>query len=116
MGWKSNVSGNIKITELPNLNTSALIQSGKAQAVRPLSKASELIKGGNVRATQSALSGTAELGLTFADMIAVVQSLKMGDFHKSMEANIVAVSHRLHIPTRTPCHFLIVVGRVNRQT
>jgi motility quorum-sensing regulator / GCU-specific mRNA interferase toxin len=37
-----------------------------------------------VRATQSALAGAAELGLSFQEMIDVVQALKMADFYKSM--------------------------------
>jgi motility quorum-sensing regulator / GCU-specific mRNA interferase toxin len=43
-----------------------------------------LIEAGKVRATASALSGAAALGLSFEDIVAVAAALKTSDFHKSM--------------------------------
>ena len=43
-----------------------------------------LLEAGRVRATWSALSGAARLGLDFDPMLQVVRGLEPGDFHKSM--------------------------------
>jgi motility quorum-sensing regulator / GCU-specific mRNA interferase toxin len=42
------------------------------------------IAGGKVRATASALAGSAALGLDFTEMLAVVTALTPADFYKSM--------------------------------
>lgn len=44
----------------------------------------KLVGAGKVRTTQSARVGAIELGLSLADMLAVVMDLAPGDFHKSM--------------------------------
>ena len=44
----------------------------------------KLVADGRVRATFSALSGAAALGVDFAEMVKVVSALGPGDFHKSM--------------------------------
>jgi motility quorum-sensing regulator / GCU-specific mRNA interferase toxin len=49
-----------------------------------LSLVREAIAAGKVRATMSALSGGATLGLDFAEMLAVVAALTPADFYKSM--------------------------------
>jgi len=43
-----------------------------------------LAKAGKVRTTHSARAGANELGLEFADMLAVVTTLTPADFYKSM--------------------------------
>jgi motility quorum-sensing regulator/GCU-specific mRNA interferase toxin len=43
-----------------------------------------LVEAGRVRATWSALSGAAELGMDLEEMVGVVAALVPGDFHKSM--------------------------------
>lgn len=43
-----------------------------------------LVRAGKVRATFSALSGGAALGLGFNDMVDIVMALTPRDFHKSM--------------------------------
>lgn len=43
-----------------------------------------LIRAGRIRATQSAHSSAAALGLDFVDMVRVVYGLKPSDFYKSM--------------------------------
>jgi motility quorum-sensing regulator/GCU-specific mRNA interferase toxin len=50
----------------------------------PLAVALAMVADGKVRATQSALSGAAAMGLDYSAMIEVVQLLEMGDFYKSM--------------------------------
>lgn len=49
-----------------------------------LSIVKALVDAGHVRATFSALSGAAVLGLEFDDMLAVVTALTARDFYKSM--------------------------------
>ena len=44
----------------------------------------DLIKAGRVRSTMSALSGGAALGFDFDGMVAIIMSLTMADFYKSM--------------------------------
>ena len=43
-----------------------------------------LIDAGKVRTTQTARAGAVSLGLSYAEMLAVVQALKPTDFYKSM--------------------------------
>lgn len=43
-----------------------------------------LVAAGQVRTTHAARIGATELGLEFADMLAVVMALTSADFHKSM--------------------------------
>jgi motility quorum-sensing regulator/GCU-specific mRNA interferase toxin len=43
-----------------------------------------LVEAGRVRATWSALSGAAQLGFDFEEMVEVVTALVPRDFHKSM--------------------------------
>lgn len=43
-----------------------------------------LIQNGSVRTTHSARIGASELGLSFSDMVKVLQALTPGDFYKSM--------------------------------
>jgi motility quorum-sensing regulator/GCU-specific mRNA interferase toxin len=50
----------------------------------PLSAVKALLEGGKARVTFSALSGAASLGFDFAGMLAIVSSLTMKDFYKSM--------------------------------
>ncbi len=49
-----------------------------------LSIVKALVNAGQVRATFSALSGAAALGLDFDEMLAVVNALTAKDFYKSM--------------------------------
>lgn len=49
-----------------------------------LSIVKALVSAGQVRATFSALSGAAALGLEFDEMLAVVKALTAKDFYKSM--------------------------------
>ena len=49
-----------------------------------LSIVKALVNAGQVRATFSALSGAAALGLDFGEMLAVVNALTAKDFYKSM--------------------------------
>ncbi len=51
-----------------------------------------LVAEGRIKATLSALSGAAALGLSFDDLAAVVMPLTMKDFHKSMTTY---VDHRV---------------------
>ncbi len=51
-----------------------------------------LVAEGRIKATLSALSGAAALGLSFDDLVAVVMALTMKDFHKSMTTY---VDHRV---------------------
>ena len=53
----------------------------------PLSEIQRLIEAGQVRATFSALTGGASLGLDFDGIVNVVQALTPADFHKSMTAH-----------------------------
>jgi motility quorum-sensing regulator/GCU-specific mRNA interferase toxin len=57
-----------------------------------LSVVKTLIAEGQVRATASALSGAAALGLAFGDMLDVVMSLTIHDFYKSMTTH---ANHRV---------------------
>jgi motility quorum-sensing regulator/GCU-specific mRNA interferase toxin len=57
-----------------------------------LSKARELLDAGRVRATASALSGGASLGLDFDLMLDVVRALSAADFYKSMSTQ---ADHRI---------------------
>lgn len=50
----------------------------------PLARVKVLIEDGKVRTTFSAVSGAAALGFDFAAMLAIVSSLTMKDFYKSM--------------------------------
>lgn len=50
----------------------------------PLSIVHALVETGQVRATLTALGGAAAMDLTFDDMLDVVRTLTVGDFHKSM--------------------------------
>lgn len=52
----------------------------------------KLVAEGKVRATYSALTGAATLGLDFQEMIEVVAALKASDFHKSMTTH---ADHRI---------------------
>lgn len=49
-----------------------------------LPKVKSLVRAGKVRTTQAARIGANELGLEFADMLAVVLALTQKDFYKSM--------------------------------
>ncbi|AHK22075.1 mRNA interferase MqsR (plasmid) [Yersinia similis] len=49
-----------------------------------LSRIRELVQQGEITATNSALMGAAELGLSFQDMCDAVLSLSAKDFYKSM--------------------------------
>ena len=49
-----------------------------------LSVIQSLVVAGKVRATLSALTGGAALGLSFIDIVEVIVSLSPSDFHKSM--------------------------------
>lgn len=49
-----------------------------------LSIIKSLLESGKVRATQSALTGGAALGLDFLEMLEVINCLKSSDFYKSM--------------------------------
>jgi len=51
-----------------------------------------LVSAGQVRATWSALSGAAALGLDFDGIVATVLALTPADFHKSMTTN---ADHRI---------------------
>lgn len=51
-----------------------------------------LVDAGQVRATQSALSGAAALGLSFTDIVATVLALTSADFYKSMTTH---ADHRI---------------------
>ncbi|MEB2317112.1 MAG: type II toxin-antitoxin system MqsR family toxin [Pseudomonadota bacterium] len=51
-----------------------------------------LIEAGQVRATFSALAGSAALGLDFDGMLDVIMTLKPQDFHKSMTTH---ADHRI---------------------
>ena len=57
-----------------------------------LSVVKALVEAGQVRATFSALSGGAALGLDFEGMISVVKGLTAHDFHKSMTTH---ADHRI---------------------
>lgn len=57
-----------------------------------LSKVRELLDAGRVRATASALSGGASLGLDFDLMLDVVRALSAADFYKSMSTQ---ADHRI---------------------
>ncbi|PWW46762.1 type II toxin-antitoxin system MqsR family toxin [Melaminivora alkalimesophila] len=57
-----------------------------------LSAVKALIEAGQVRATFSALSGGAALGLDFAGMIEVIKALTPRDFYKSMTTH---ADHRI---------------------
>src|SRR5688500_8576721 len=57
-----------------------------------LSVVKALVEAGRVRATFSALSGGAALGLDFEGMIGVVKELTARDFHKSMTTH---ADHRI---------------------
>lgn len=50
----------------------------------PLAKVISCIEEGRARATTSALSGAAQMGLSFRDILAVVGDLKNQKFFKSM--------------------------------
>lgn len=49
-----------------------------------LSVVHALVESGKVRATWSAVSGAAALGIDFDAMVAIVRALTAKDFHKSM--------------------------------
>lgn len=49
-----------------------------------LSVVKTLVEAGKVRATYSALTGGAALGMDFGEMVSVVRGLTSRDFHKSM--------------------------------
>lgn len=57
-----------------------------------LSVVKALVQGGKARATSTALSGGAVLGLDFEGMVAVVMALTSHDFHKSMTTH---ADHRI---------------------
>ncbi len=64
----------------------------KGTAHCKLGELKALIEAGRVRATFSALSGGAALGLDFSGMIDVVMALTPQDFYKSMTTN---ADHRI---------------------
>lgn len=66
------------------------MEKGTPNCKLPAVKA--LIEAGRVRATTSALSSGAVLGLDFNEMIAVVMALTAQDFHKSMTTH---ANHRI---------------------
>jgi motility quorum-sensing regulator / GCU-specific mRNA interferase toxin len=45
-----------------------------------------LIEAGKVRSTVTALSGAAQMGLGFDDIVGVIKALTLADFYKSMTA------------------------------
>lgn len=51
---------------------------------RKLAVVKALLSAGKIRATQSAHSSAAALGLDFVDLVRVVNDLKPSDFYKSM--------------------------------
>jgi len=51
-----------------------------------------MIEAGRIRATFSALAGTAALGFDFQDIVAIVKTLAPADFHKSMTTH---ADHRI---------------------
>jgi len=57
-----------------------------------LSLVKTMITAGKVRATYTALSGAASLGLDFEGMIKVLMGLTLRDFHKSMTTH---ADHRI---------------------
>lgn len=57
-----------------------------------LSKVKALVKSGKVRATMSALSGAAALGIRFDEMLTIIASLTSKDFYKSMTSH---ADHRI---------------------
>jgi motility quorum-sensing regulator/GCU-specific mRNA interferase toxin len=59
---------------------------------RKLSMVKVLVEAGKVRATFTALTGGAALGLDFEGMIGVVMALTPRDFHKSMTTH---TDHRI---------------------
>lgn len=65
-----------------------------------LSLIKELIEGGQVRATGSALAGGAALGFDFAGMLVVVGALTADDFYKSMTTY---ADHRVWQDVYRPC-------------
>ena len=56
----------------------------KRKAHCPLKTVNALLAAGKVRTTQSARAGASALGLSYEDMLAVVQALTGADFYKSM--------------------------------
>ncbi|MED5610581.1 MULTISPECIES: type II toxin-antitoxin system MqsR family toxin [Pseudomonas] len=71
-----------------------------------LDRVKSLLAQGRVRATYSALSGGAALGLDFADMLAVIEALAPRDFHKSMTTH---ADHRVWQDVYRPS---TAVGRI----
>jgi motility quorum-sensing regulator/GCU-specific mRNA interferase toxin len=57
-----------------------------------LSVVKALVEAGKARATVTALTGSAALGLDFAGMVGVVMALTPQDFHKSMTTH---ADHRI---------------------
>ncbi|HEX5337900.1 MAG TPA: type II toxin-antitoxin system MqsR family toxin [Gallionella sp.] len=58
------------------------MEKGTPHCKLPVVKA--LVETGKVRSTMSALAGGAALGLDFEGIVAIVKSLTMTDFYKSM--------------------------------
>ncbi len=58
-----------------------------------------LVEAGKVHSTQSALAGAAALGFDFAGVLAVILSLKSGDFYKSMTTH---ADHRIWLDVYHP--------------
>lgn len=56
----------------------------KPKAHCPLKTVKALLAAGKVRSTQNARAGAAELGLSYKDMLAVVQALTGANFYKAM--------------------------------
>lgn len=71
-----------------------------------LSVVKALIEAGRVRATFTALTGGAALGLDFEGMVSVVEALTPQDFHKSMTTHS---DHRIWQDVYRP---MTIVGEV----
>ncbi|WBG65652.1 type II toxin-antitoxin system MqsR family toxin [Pseudomonas citronellolis] len=79
---------------------------GEIDAPLPLDRVKSLLAQGRVRATYSALSGGAALGLDFAGMLAVIEALAPRDFYKSMTTH---ADHRVWQDVYRPS---TAVGRI----
>ena len=80
------------------------MEKGTPHCKLPVVKA--LIDAGHIRATLSALSGGAALGLDFEGMVNVVKALTAQDFYKSMTTH---ADHRIWQDVYRP---MTVVGEV----
>ncbi len=80
------------------------MEKGTPHCKLPVVKA--LIDAGHIRATFSALSGGAALGLDFEGMVSVVKALTPQDFYKSMTTH---ADHRIWQDVYRP---VTVVGEV----